>query len=141
MRGEFGMDTRNSCYTYFTIVGEFDPDAVTALLGLTPDDSRKIGALCRNGRPAETARWSIGRCDEYDAHVENQMRKTILPLRDKIELLNQIRRENRVSFYLEVVPSVYTDDISPCLAPSLDVMEFCVATGTELDIDLYVYRS
>ncbi len=135
------MDTRNSCYTYFTIVGEFDPDAVTALLGLAPGEACKIGAPRRNGRPAEAARWSIGRCDEYDAHVENQMRKTISVLRDKVELLNRIRRENRVSFYLEVVPSVYTDDISPCLAPSLDVMEFCVATGTELDIDLYVYRS
>ena len=135
------MDTRNSCYTYFTIVGEFDPDAVTTLLGLTPDSVCRIGEIRRNGRPSKAARWSFGHCDEYDPHVENQMRKTISALRDKVDLLNRIRRENRVSFYLEVVPSVYTDDISPCLAPSLDVMEFCVATGTELDIDLYVYRS
>jgi hypothetical protein len=42
---------------------------------------------------------------------------------------------------LEIVPTVYAGDITPCLAPSLDVMDFCHATRTELDIDLYVCDS
>ena len=135
------MNTQSNCYTYFVITGQFDPDAVTALLELNPDKIRKMGALRPNGEPHDTASWQFGRCSEYDVHVENMMRKTVAPLLDKVELLNRIREQYDVRFYLEVVPSVYTDDISPCLAPSFDVMEFCVATGTELDIDLYVYRS
>lgn len=32
-------------------------------------------------------------------------------------------------------------DINPCLAPPLDVIDFCHATRTEIDIDLYIYNS
>ena len=135
------MDTRNSCYTYFTIVGDFDPDYISNLLNLKPENSQKIGDRRRNGTTCDFARWSIGRCDEYDAEVANQMRKTIAPLLDKIDALNKIQQENNVNFYLEVVPSVYVGDINPCLAPTLDIIDFCHATGTEIDIDLYVYDS
>ena len=69
------------------------------------------------------------------------MRKTIALLQDKIQLLNRIREENDVSFVLEIVPSIYVGDINPCLAPPLDVIDFCHATRTEIDIDMYVYNS
>ena len=135
------MNTRNSCYTYFTIVGDFDPDSASRLLNLNPDQSWRIGDLRRNGTAYDFARWSFGRCDTYDVTVANQMRKTIAPLLGKIDTLNKIRHENNVNFYLAVVPSVHSGDISPCLAPSLDIMDFCHATRTEIDIDLYVYDS
>ena len=135
------METKNSCYTYFTIVGDFDPDSVTSLLGLNPDQSWKIGDLRRNGTAYDFARWSFGRCDQYDAIVANQMRKTIEPLLNKTDSLNEIRQKNKVNFYLAVVPSVHAGEINPCLAPSLDIMDFCHATRTEIDIDLYVYDS
>lgn len=71
--------------------------------------------------------------------VENQMRKTIAPLLDKIDLLNQIHHANNVTFVLEIVPTIYVDDQNPCLGPPLDVIDFCHATRTEIDIDMYVY--
>ena len=37
------MNTRNSCYTYFRIVGNFNPDDVTELLNLTPEEAHQIG--------------------------------------------------------------------------------------------------
>ena len=135
------MNTRNSCYTYFTIVGDFDPDSVSHLLNLNPDQSWRIGDLRRNGTAYDFARWSFGRCDAYDVIVANQMRKTIAPLLNKIEILNEIHLKNDVNFYLAVVPSIHAGDISPCLAPSLDIIDFCHATRTEFDIDLYVYDS
>ena len=135
------MNTRNSCYTYFKIVGKFDPDKVSEILNLTPEKSWKIGDLRRNGTKYDFALWEIGRCTEYDVEVENQMRKTIALLQDKIQLLNQIREENDVSFVLEIVPSIYVGDVNPCLAPPLDVIDFCHATRTEIDIDIYVYNS
>ena len=135
------MNRQNSCYTYFTIVGDFDPDHVSRLLNLNPEQSWRIGDLRRNGKPYDFARWSFGRCDEYDTTVANQMRKTIEPLLGKIDILNKIHNENNTNFYLEIVPSVHAGEISPCLAPSLDVIDFCHATRTEIDIDLYVYDS
>lgn len=135
------MNTRSSCYTYFKIVGNFDPDDVSKLLDLTPEKAWKIGDLRRNGTRYDFALWEIGRCEEYDVEVENQMWKTIEVLQNKIPLLNQIRQEYDVSFCLEIVPTIYVGDTTPCLAPSLAVIDFCHATRTEIDIDMYVYDS
>lgn len=135
------MKTKNSCYTYFKIVGNFDPDEVSNALGLEPERAWRIGDLRRNGTAYDFANWEIGRCDEYDAEVEKQMRKTLSLLWNKTAELNRIREENDVRFFLEIVPSVYVDDVAPCLAPPLDVIDFCYATRTEIDIDMYLYNS
>ena len=133
------MKAKNSCYTYFTIIGNFDPLVITDLLQLSPEHTRRIGATRPNGSTCDTARWEIGRCERYDPIVSNQMEKTISVLLDKIDILNKIREKYNAKLYLSVVPCVYTDDVSPGLAPSLAVMDFCHATRTEIDVDLYVY--
>ncbi len=135
------MNTRNSCYTYFKIVGDFNPDYVSELLNLKAEKSWKIGDTRGNGTKYDFALWEIGMCNEYDVEVANQMRKTISLLLDKVDLLNKIREENDVSFCLEIVPTIYSGDINPCLAPTLDVIDFCHMTRTEIDIDMYVYDS
>ena len=135
---EKDMNTKNSCYTYFKIVGNFNPDDASKILNLTPEKSHKIGDMRHNGTKYDFARWEIGRCTTYDVEVKNQMRKTIDVLQDKIPELNRIMQENDVTFVLEIVPTVYANDLSPCLAPSLDIIDFCHATRTEIDIDLYV---
>ena len=135
------METKNNCYTYFRIVGDFDPDVISVRLGITPDECWKPGDLRRDGSLHTVSCWTCGRCYEYDVCVENQMQKTISGLLDKIDILNQIRNDFDVSFYLEVVPEIYVDDINPCLAPSLEVIDFCHATRTEIDIDMYIYSS
>ena len=60
------MNTRNSCYIYFRIVGKFNPDDISALLNLTPEESWKIGDLRRNDTKYEFANWMIGKCAEYE---------------------------------------------------------------------------
>ncbi len=135
------MNTKNSCYTYFAITGNFNPDDVSELLNLTPEKSWKIGDLRCNGTKYDFAHWEIGKCTEYDVVVANQMRKTIAVLQDKIPVLNRIRQEHDVSFALNIVPTIYADDVSPCMDPSLDIIDFCHATRTEIAIDLYVYNS
>ena len=135
------MKTRNSCYTYFKIVGEFNPQEISNILGLNAEKSWRIGDTRIDGSKYEFALWEIGRCNDYDVEVANQMSKTIALLRDKIDLLNKIRQENDVSFYLEIVPTLYAEESTPCLAPTLDVIDFCHSTRTELDIDLYIIDS
>ncbi len=130
--------TENTCYTYFKITGDFNPDIITKRLGLIPCKTWNIGDKRRNGTLFDFALWEFGRCDNYDVIVENQMHMTIAPLLDKIDILNEIKNEFDVTYTLEVVPTVYADNTSPCLAPSLKVIDFCHATRTEIDIDLYV---
>ena len=135
------MKSRNSCYTYFKIVGEFNPDEISSVLGMEAEKSWRIGDARIDGSRYDFALWETGRCNDYDIEVANQMRKTIASLMYKIDLLNKIRQEYDVSFYLEVVPTVYAEDLTPCLAPTLDVIDFCYATRTEIDIDMYVMDS
>ena len=111
--------TENSCYTYFRITGDFDPDIITVRLELQPDKFWKIGDKRRNGTEYDFASWEIGRCEEYNVLTENQMHKTIAPLLDKVVLLNKIREEFDVVFTLEIVPTIYAGNTNPCLAPSL----------------------
>jgi len=129
---------KNTCYTYFTIIGSFDPDKITELLNLTPNSTVKAGEPRRVGGVAKHSAWRFGKCDRYDVYTEKQMRATIAPLKDKIELLNRIREVNDVEFYLEIVPTVHSDEPSPCLAPTMDIIDFCHATRTNIDIDLYI---
>ena len=130
--------TKNTCYTYFKITGDFDPDVITKRLGLIPSKTWKIGDKRKNGTLYDFALWEFGRCNNYDVIVENQMHITIASLLDKIDILNEIKNELGVDYTLEIVPTVYSSNASPCLAPSLKVIDFCHATRTEIDIDLYV---
>lgn len=130
--------SKNTCYTYFRITGDYEPNLITERLGLRPDKFWIIGDKRLNGTEYDFALWEIGHCEEYDVLTENQMHKTIAPLIDKIDRLNEIRSEFDVAFTLEIVPTVYVGNASPCLAPSLQVIDFCYATRTEIDIDLYV---
>lgn len=130
------MTNKNSCYTYFRIVGDFDPHKVTQLLNLTPDEYWSAGDFRKNGTRYDFSSWKYGTCSEYDVDTSEQMRKTISGLLDKIDLLKKIRNENDVSFVLEVVPTVCVGESMPCLAPSLDIIDFCHLTRTEIDIDI-----
>ena len=130
--------TENSCYTYFRIIGDFDPDIITEMLGLQPNETWKIGDKRCDGALYEFASWEFGRCDKYDVFVEKQMHTTIDPLLDKVDLLNRIRERFDVVFVLEIVPMVCAGNTTPCLAPSMKVIDFCHSTRTEIDIDLYV---
>ena len=132
------MAKRNNCYTYFQISGNFDAARVAEMLGLAPSKVVNIGDKLRGGRISDRAVLEFGRCEEYRVEVEEQMRCTIAPLLDKIEVLKKIREEYEVSFWLSIVPSVYAGEPAPTLAPPLDVIDFCHETRTEIDIDLYV---
>lgn len=129
---------KNECLTCFCIRGDFDPEAVCASLGLLPGRIARKGALRPDGRPLPCTMLELGRVEDYDPYTANMMEQTLNPLWDKTEALNRLRQETGVTLTLEVVPRLHTGEITPCLAPSLRVMDFCHATRTELDIDLYV---
>ena len=128
----------NECYTYFRITGNFDPEFITQKLGLEPDRTWKIGDSRSDGSLFDFANWELGRCAEYNVSVDAQMLTSIRPLLTKICELNEIRSAYDVSFCLQVVATVYAANTTPCLAPSMEIIDFCHATRTEIDIDLYV---
>lgn len=36
------------------------------------------------------------------------------------------------------MPTIYAEEITPCLAPSMQIIDFCHQTRTEIDIDMYL---
>ena len=136
------MKEKNSCYTYFRIIGNFDPDDITKHLGLEPEDKWKIGEPRRHGIGHYTfAHWEIGRCKEYRVCVTEQMEETIRPLLDRVDLLNEIREEYGATFTLMVVPNIFAGngENTPYVSPSHEVIAFCAATHTKLDFDMYFH--
>ena len=129
---------KNACYTYFAIKGDFKTQDISNKLGLIPFKEWNIGDYRKNGTKFEFALWEYGGCDEYDVEVENQMRKTIenlIPL--KKELL-EIKNKYNAYLVLEVVPTIYIGESTPCLSPTRDIIKFLYETGSEIDIDLYI---
>ena len=103
-KGKVHEMNENTCFTQFAIVGTFDPDEITKRLGLEPDDTVKMGEHLRANRSADIARRDFGKCSEYDVYTDNQMKKTIAPLLNKIEELKAISEDFKVKMYLNVVP-------------------------------------
>ncbi|MEL7603733.1 MAG: DUF4279 domain-containing protein [Bacillota bacterium] len=131
----------NSCYTYFAIKGNFNPDKITEILGLIPSQTWKIGDKRKYGNSYyDFALWEYGKNEIYDVITENQMMITISNLKLKIPLLQEIKQKYDVSFVLEVVPNIYIGESTPALAPNREIIEFCYLTGTEIDIDLYINK-
>ena len=126
------------CLTYFSIEGKFDPDQITSYLRIAPEQVRRIGDRRANGEPAKTALWRFGSVTGTGTAIDRQMKETIRVLLPKAGLLRQIKLQYDAKLLLSVVPIVRYDEPAPALAPSLAVMRFCMETGTEMVIDLYV---
>ncbi|MDO5104271.1 DUF4279 domain-containing protein [Capnocytophaga sp.] len=132
---------KNECITYFKIIGDFEPDVVSQRLGLTPDNQWRKGDKRRDGSPQEWAMWQFGQCDEYAWQTGEQMQKTIAPLLSKAAELQAIRQEFEVEFVLQIVPSLYADQPTPNVAPSMAVIDFCHQTRTKIDVDMYLINN
>ena len=131
----------NKCSTSFCIKGDFDVDRVISLLGINPyrvirhDEIRKADHKAYGFDFLE-----LSRNEDYDVYVTKMMEKTIRPLLDKKDVLNNIKKEYHVEYYLKVVPHLVVNQINPALGPSLEVIDFLHDIRGELDIDLYLYN-
>ena len=134
------MKEKNKCSTYFVITGpNFNPDEITSRLEIEPNETWKASDLRRDGKPYGFSFWQCGSCHKYCVYTHIQMEETIAKLLNKIEVLNTIRDEFGVEFKLVIVPKITAGGINPCLSPSMEVIDFCHATRTKIDIDMYVY--
>lgn len=130
---------KNDCYTYFVIKGDFNTHEVSKILQLRPSKSWNAGDKRRNGSVYDFSLWEFGRCTEYSVDVEEQILKTIFSLRPKVDQLKQIKEKYNVRFFLEIVPSIHQEYNTPAISFNSDIVEFCYLSGTEIDIDMYIY--
>ena len=123
------------------IRGDFPLEEVRKLFPFEPKDYwDKDDIRSADGKPFGFSCLKYNIVEEYDPYVYKMMEKCIEPFLDKVELLKSLKEKYQIEYYLVVVPSLVVDNINPCLAPSLKVMDFCTETRTEIDCDLYLYK-
>ena len=130
----------NKCRTYFAIKGDFNPSEISELLGLEPYKTAEKGKLRPNGKGrCEFSRWEFGLCEEYDPDISAMVEKTVASLLEKTEILRHIKETYDVDMYVEIVPQIHIDEVTPCLGSNLKIIDFCHAARAEIDIDMYLY--
>ena len=152
---------RTHSYTYFAIcsngeigsaglqstdAGIFDPDDITKLLRIEPFKKWKKGDRRKQvqDETSSTANygfsiWCAEKSEIDRLDVEKQCLETIKTLKQKIPELMQIKSLYDVNFYICVVPHIFNEE-QPFMSFGKEVIEFCYLTGTEIDVDMYVYE-
>ena len=139
------METGSSSYVYFALKGgSFDTDEVTNRLGITPTDSWRKGDKGFYKTAVEFAMWrlSTDKGKEY-IQIDNLVDEIVSKLYDKIEIINDLKRQFQLNSVLEIVLYIDTneDNSTPALGHDLRTIEFLYRTGTTTDIDIYRFNS
>jgi hypothetical protein len=138
------METGSS-YVYFALKGDnFDTDDVTNRLGITPTDSWRKGDKGFYKSAVEFAMWrlAIDKGKEY-LQIDNLVDEIVSKLFDKVEIINDLKRQFKLDSVLEIVLYIDTneDNSTPALGHDLRTIEFLYKTGTMTDIDIYRFNS
>lgn len=146
------------CYSYFSIAsqtqtirtgegrlahvavenGNFDPAVITDLLGLHPHRAWQQGDRNAFNKPYGFSCWSgcMQKKPVFDAG--RQCQRIALQLHDKIPVLNALRQQYAVQFWISVVSVLHPEESTPALSLGHEVIAFCYLTGTQIDVDMYV---
>lgn len=130
-----GKKTKNKCYTYFSIYGDFDVDEICRELDIVAIEGWQAtdeGIDIEN----RDSYLSCNKCVKYNIFASRQMEETIKPFEDKIDLLIELKEKYNLKYCLSVVPFLSLGETPPSLAPNRKIIEFCYKTGTELIIDV-----
>lgn len=149
------MEKQTSCYSYFSICSngriengtgfiangnsDFDPDEVTRRLGIQPFWTAKMGTPRRSGHGISPfTSWDACLQKEPTLDAQEQCLGIVRALKDKIPILNQIRRETDVGFTITIVTEIHHEE-QPVLWFDREIIAFCYLTGTEIGLDQYIY--
>ena len=132
---------KHRCHTYFSISGDFSPQALMGRLGLKADKFVAKGEQTKFGKVAQFSYAKFGLNEEYDVDVNVMIRKTIAPFLDKIDLLCHLKNSFGLEYAIVIVPELVaeSDEPKPVLSLDRDIVEFMYLTGATHDLDYYIY--
>ena len=138
------METGSS-YVYFALTGDnFDTEEVTSKIGISPTDSWRKGDKGKYKPILEFASWrlSTDKGQEY-IQIDKLVDEIVSKLFDKIEIINDLKRQFQLDSVLEIVLYVDTneDKSTPALGHDLKTIEFLYRTQTKTDVDIYRFNS
>lgn len=138
------MEKSNS-YVYFALSGDdFDPKQVSARIGIEPTESWQKGDKGKYNPSMSFASWKLSTAKGMEPILmDNLVLEIVDRLYDKVEVINQIKKEFELNSILEIVMDVDINEeqSTPALGHDLKVIEFLYKTQTRTDVDIYRYNS
>ncbi len=140
------MKNNHTCYTYFKIVGNFDPHIIIDKLNIVPNKVEKIGEQIisefnNKAYVCEDSYIQIGLNHNYDVNLNNMFEVTIKDLRPKIKELIDLKNEIKaIEYFLVAVPEIKAESEhpNPLISLTKEMMKFLVDIDGEIDIDYYI---
>ncbi len=138
------METFNS-YVYFALRGDdFDPKTITNKIGLEPTTSWRKGDRGRYNADWKYSCWQLSteKGKEY-IEIDKLVDEIISKLIDKVDIINELKKELYLDSVLEIVLDIDTnpDRPTPALGHDLKTIEFLNRTKTITDVDIYRFNS
>jgi hypothetical protein len=140
------MDIPKS-YVYFRLISgdDFDPAIITQKIDLKPTKiHRKNDLITGSNVRKKISDWNLHtKKSEDNILIDELVDELVLKLWNKIDIINELKREFNLSSILEIV--LYfdcNDEVStPAIGHNLKTIEFLYKTATETDVDIYRYNS
>lgn len=124
---------------YFRIIGDdFNPEYISNLLGLIPDESWRSGDAWKQDRTRTFSLWCLGTPYEETLYVEDQVKKMLNQIEQKKEVLKKIKSEWDLNYTCEIVINIEANQ-TPAIVIDTDLIEFAHYVGAEIDIDTYIF--
>ena len=138
------MVSANS-YVYFALSGDdFDPKIITERIKIEPTDSWRKGDSGKYSPSLKYSSWRLSteKGKEY-YELDKLVDEIITKLNDKIEIINQLKKELNLHSILEIVLDVdtNTDQPTPALGHDMKTISFLFHTNTTTDVDIYRFNS
>ncbi|KFF63651.1 DUF4279 domain-containing protein [Pectobacterium brasiliense] len=124
----------------FSICGDvFDPGEITKLLGVEPAEVNIKGIISgTRKRPSVETSWSICTEKEESYDVNEQTKKLLFLLKDKTDVLDEIKERYDVTFILSLLVEIENGE-KPAIYWTAETNRFLGKIGAESSVDLYIY--
>jgi hypothetical protein len=132
------MTKDNEHYAYITVVGDFDPETITARVGLKPSEAWTKGEQNeRTHRERKFSRWSLNSRLERSASLEDHLKDVLEQALPKTEQFRQVGEEYQVG--VQLVGYFYND--YPGFGVDQDSISGLARLNVGIDCDFYYLYS
>ncbi|MGI8488882.1 DUF4279 domain-containing protein [Pectobacterium sp. S5] len=124
----------------FSVCGDvFDPNEITKLLGMEPSEVNLKDIISgTRKRPNFETSWSICTEKEESYDVNEQTKKLLFLLKDKTDVLDEIKARYDVTFILSLLVEIENGE-KPAIYWTAETNKFLGEIGAESSVDLYIY--
>lgn len=123
---------------YFKILSDnIDSKQLDSILGLAPDKSWTAGDTWKGDRVRSFSLWEIGTQYEETLFVDDQVKKMLLIVECKKDILKRIKKELDLECTCEIVVRIEKDQ-TPAICIHKDLIDFAHYVGAEIDVDTYI---